>query len=194
MAVAARLADNGHKRRPSNAFRKIICFRSVACTCVVVACASLIAGCSSPGKLRPRAEKSSPARSRVISVEVITVEQQAREEVAGTTTKFEIPWSEDDAAWERARLFLTNYGGGIVEASVGQRNIIGSLGDEASVFDYQIVRTRGKNGSNYEVTCESRGNVAATGPGDLSAAELNARNVARFIRTGTLELSMLARG
>lgn len=120
-----------------------------------------------------------------------TPEDQARQEVLSTPKEFLVAFADDQYSWERARFFLENY----VDAGAGHASaVIKVVGDRWSLasnpaaarYIYQVVKDAGDSGFTYQVSC-----VAGIG-GDSSQAELNAGNLARFIRDGRLEVSLLA--
>jgi hypothetical protein len=121
-----------------------------------------------------------------------TPEDQARDEVLATPTEFVVPMEEDRFAWERARFFLENYGGGGATPSNAVVKVVGSRRGLSSApgpspYTYEVFKDfSGEQGYRYSVRC-------VTTQGDASDAALNAGNFARFIRDGKLEVSLLAR-
>ncbi len=124
-------------------------------------------------------------------IEVITVEQQALEEVARTPLTFVVPLLKDEASWERARSFFDLYLGSSPERrepySVGEYLMTNS-GRGAGRYIYEVERVPEREGMRYTVSCFVHGP-----DGDAVLAERNARNLARFIKDGTLERSLLHR-
>ncbi len=120
-----------------------------------------------------------------------TLVEQARQEVLSTPTVFNVPFADDQYSWERARFFLENYaGGGAGHASAVMKVVADrwSLASNpaAAQYNYEVTKDAIVSGFAYQVSC-----VAGVG-GESSQAELNAGNLARFIREGRLEVSLLA--
>ena len=134
-----------------------------------------IAGCG--GRRGPRPE-----------VEVVTVEQQALAEIEAAPLDFVVPLERDTRAWERARTFFELYAApqsGKTLASPEDLRISNS-GDPLAKYVYYVERMPHRQGVRYTVRCQ------ANAPGaDSYLADRNARNLARFIRDGTLERSLL---
>lgn len=134
----------------------------------------------------------SPApMSPILSVEYIPPETQALDDIAGTSKSFLIPVDEDEHAQERVELFLRDYASGVSrsEPSVNSDTIVFSnRAHSGASYIYEVERTRVAGGFQYIVFCEPRHSGASD---DL--ADRNARNFARFIRDGHLEVSLLAR-
>jgi len=104
---------------------------------------------------------------------------------------FTVELANGDDAWARALLFISQYTGEKVPnpRALGERRvIITSEGASADPFIYRVVRFISPRGYRFHVSCEPR-----LPGGDREVAERNARNVARFIKEGTLELSLLVR-
>jgi hypothetical protein len=119
-----------------------------------------------------------------------TPEDQARQEVLSTPTVFHVPFADDPYSWERARFFLENYAGGAAGHASALTRVVGdrwSLASNPAVqeYSYEVAKDAGEGGFTYQVSC-----VAGTG-GDAGQAGLNAGNLARFIREGKLEVSLL---
>lgn len=162
---------------------------------VLLACAVCAAGCS-PGRT---IQQSAPGSISAVvhagehGLEVsATPEQQARQEVVDTPTVFNIPFADDPYSWERARFFLENYVSGDSGHASAVTRVVGdrwSLASNPGVqqYSYEVAKDAGESGFTYQVLC-----VPGVG-GDPAQAALNAGNLARFIREGKLEVSLLAR-
>jgi|LauGreDrversion4_2_1035121.scaffolds.fasta_scaffold337681_2 hypothetical protein len=120
-----------------------------------------------------------------------TPEDQARDEILAAPTEFLVAIEQDRFAWERARFFLENYGGGsgtpsnAVVKFVGSRRGLSSA-PGPSPYTYEVFKDFTPEGYRYSVRC-------VTTSGDGSDAALNAGNFARFIREGKLERSLIVR-
>jgi hypothetical protein len=114
-------------------------------------------------------------------VEVITLKDQALSALQSTPTNFSIHSSEDRAAWNRASYFLQQYGGGLQE---GRPGIL--RGGSSGSVTYEVIRRPDGDQVRYQVSCLPDGSKVT-----VSEATLNAQNLARFIVSGELELSML---
>jgi hypothetical protein len=111
--------------------------------------------------------------------------------VLSTPTEFDVSIEQDRYAWERARFFLENYSGtegephNAVVKVVGSRRGLGSAPSTANQYSYEVFKDFYAGGYRYSVNC-------VAGPGGASQqAALNAGNLARFIRDGKLEVSLL---
>jgi hypothetical protein len=121
-----------------------------------------------------------------------TPEGQARQEVIDSPTLFSVPFADDPYSWERARFFLENYVGGDSGYTSAVTRVVGdrwSLASNPGVqqYSYEVAKDAGESGFTYQVSC-----IPGVG-GDPVQAALNAGNLARFIREGKLEVSLLAK-
>jgi hypothetical protein len=133
---------------------------------------------------------------------------QALEAVINSPTTFYLPTAEDFAAVERARTFLNNYtkSGLQLDAVVGGTVVLSNVdnskkgGAKPDRFVYQIERSfqNTKKGpmAKFRVSCKPRvkmadGRLEAVTPEQLREADMNAKNFARFVRAGELELALL---
>jgi hypothetical protein len=119
-----------------------------------------------------------------------TPEQQARQDVLNTPTVFNVSFADDPYSWERARFFLENYLGGDAGHASAVTRIVGerwSLASNPAIqqYSYEVSKDAGDSGFTYQVSCMPGVR------GDPEQAALNAGNLARFIREGKLELSLL---
>lgn len=111
--------------------------------------------------------------------------------VSKTPLKFTIPLKQDSAAWARANFFLTQY---TLSKKVSRKEIPG--GDRLTggtfgpdKYAYEVKRIVDSRGSTYAVRC-----ILKNPPGKVDKkAEQNAKSLARFIREGELELSLISR-
>ncbi len=160
---------------------------------VIFAAVVASVGCGS-SSLRGSARNGSIAdvvRASDYGLEVeATTQDQAREEILTTPTSFDIQFDQDEHCWERARFFLENYTGApathssVVTRVVGVRWSLASNPAE-SAYLYEVAKDSTQDGYTYYVTCQP-------GQGGSSdQAALNAGNLARFIREGKLEMSLL---
>lgn len=121
--------------------------------------------------------------------EVVSIEEQALEAISATPMEFEIAFEDDEAAWDRSQLFFNNYtSGAIVQdfdyPAPGQ--ILRSRPGSQDKYIYEVERSQLPQGYRYVVSCQRR-------QGFAYLSERNARNLARFIRDGHLELGLLDR-
>jgi hypothetical protein len=122
-----------------------------------------------------------------------TVEERAVSDVRGADTVFDLSLDADRHAWERARLFFEKYlapgdgQAGVISKVVGSRWALASppVGRQ---YQYEVWRDSIRNGYRYSVTCKPLVSGAS-----MDRAVLNAKNLARFIRDGQLELSLVSR-
>ncbi|MBN8550806.1 MAG: hypothetical protein J0M12_15940 [Deltaproteobacteria bacterium] len=140
------------------------------------------AGCSSMGK-KPQYE-----------LEVVTVEEQAAQAVNESPTDFIVQVPDETIAWERSQLFFSTYTSGAVQQEFDYPRpgvALVTKSREKDKYIYEIEHSATKDGAyRYVVSCSR--NTSKHGGSDY-AAQRNARNVARFIRDGNLELSLLDR-
>lgn len=119
-----------------------------------------------------------------------TTEDLARSEVLQSPTDFDVTIEQDRYAWERTHLFLESY---VEPARAPVRpitKVVGSRWGLASPpvqggFVYEVWRETIPDGFHYSVRC------LAAPEASKEQAALNAANLARFIRDGKLEVSLL---
>jgi hypothetical protein len=151
----------------------------------------VLSGCSA-GNLREGSIANLSHANAYEKLEVAaTPEEQAREEILAAPTEFVVPIEQERFAWERARFFLENYGGGGATPSNAVVKVVGSRRGLSSApgpspYTYEVFKDFLAEGYRYSVRC-------VTTQGTASNAALNAGNFARFIRDGKLEVSLLAR-
>lgn len=139
----------------------------------------------------PSASISKIVRAQSDTLEVsATPEELARQEVLDTPTEFLVGFDDDAYAWDRARFFLENYTGAVVGHASAVTRVVGDRWSLVSnpmtpEFLYEVSKDPSDTGYLYRVTCLS------VHGGSTSDAVLNAGNLARFIRDGKLEVSLL---
>ncbi len=119
-----------------------------------------------------------------------TTEDLARSEVLQSPTDFDVTIEQDRYAWERTHLFLESYVDPQRAPVRPITKVVGSRWGLASPpvhggYVYEVWRETIPDGFHYSVRC-----VAAPEASKDQAA-LNAGNLARFIRDGKLEVSLL---
>lgn len=127
----------------------------------------------------------------VVGVE--TVSEQALKEIQSTSTTFTLPISESIVAWDRARMFFLQYQGvtsikSIESQPTHNQTLLSNEAISNAKYLYQIVRKPIDGGTLISVKCTPR-----FGRGSNNNAIRNAKNLSRFIREGTLEISFLDR-
>jgi len=139
-------------------------------------------GCSTETEVAPETPS--------FEIEVESVEQQALGAVASTPLEFLVPLQEADEAWSRALLFFSQYTSAEGRPrEVGPRLVeVSTEGESSDPYRYTVRRLVTPQGYSFAVKCEANGAERIAG-----LAEQNGRNLARFIRDGTLEVSLLAR-
>jgi hypothetical protein len=160
-----------------------------------------VLGCAASGSLQTPADTNGSIASVVKAgqhgLEVAaTTEDQARDEVLATPTVFRVAFEDDVYSWERARFFLENYVGASNGHSSAVTKVVGSRWSLESNpglagYQYEVAKDLGDGGFTYRVTCAPATSNGAQGAGDPAQAALNAGNLARFIRDGKLEVSLL---
>lgn len=158
----------------------------------------ILAGCAGhssqapSGSLVAKALKDHPE----IAYEVeASVQDQAFGEVQGTATTFHVTPRDDRYAWERTKLFFETYLKDDADQKAKTYNlessdtswVVNNTGIGKGRYDYIIRKTQTSDGFDYSVLCNPR-----TGA-DAASAVVNARNLARFIDTGNLEVALIVR-
>lgn len=148
-------------------------FRCLVCLVAV----SQLLGCS----------VSQPAAQRKVNVDVM--KKQIVQDLQVVPTRFLISVAEDNSAWARAQLFFKMYVNEpdkVVHGSRSGINFITNVGVPKEKYQYTISRAQAPKGFDYSVKCNSSSALVAQ-------CDSNAKNVARFVREGQLELSHFAR-
>jgi hypothetical protein len=134
---------------------------------------------------------SAAPMSPILSVEYISPETQAIDDISATTKSFIVSFADDQHSRERAELFLRDYAGGfeyVENQGPSLTSVFSNKSATGAAYSYEIERTMLQDGYQYVIICAPRGDVASQ-----ELADRNARNVARFIRDGHLEVSLLGR-
>jgi len=128
----------------------------------------------------------SNARVKPVAIEAVSSHEEALLQIQSSPTRFFVEVEGNAAAWERARFFLSQYAGpGRVEIqSSADREQFSKV--SSSGYRYQISRTFEVGGAQYQVLCTPKQAGA-----DTNAALLNAKNLARFVREGELEVGLI---
>lgn len=113
-----------------------------------------------------------------------------------TPLNFKVIYPEANYSWERAKLFFERYTSKYGETlgtsqqpnTAGGEIILSNGGAEGDPYFYQVRRLPLPGGFSYLVACRPRLKSATQG-----YADRNARNLARFILEGKLEVSLLKR-
>ncbi len=137
----------------------------------------LIVGCAS--SISAPKSNSSPA------VDVITVQDQALLDIQSAPTDFTVDFSDSQYAWQRARMFFNQYTTG---AAVSDSKL-SNVKSEHDLYFYEVRRALVNGGYRYSVQSVPRSKSASSN----MLAFQNAKNLARFIKEGTLEVSLLAK-
>jgi hypothetical protein len=150
---------------------------------------TFLTGCSSIPEARPGSIASIiKANQEGLEVEQ-TVDEQARAAVLGSPKTFVVSLDDDRMAWERARFFFEKYVTHEQSAAPVISKVIGArwalTNGKSGRYTYEVWKDSVANGFKYTVRC------AAQNGGQAQEAQLNAGNLARFIREGKLEVSLL---
>lgn len=122
-----------------------------------------------------------------VTFDSISPQEDTLQQIQATPTRFSLPIEENQAAWERARFFLERYAGKgkIQSEKSSDRDVLTKV--SAAGFRYQFVRHFDRGEAHFQVFCTpSKGSKRTAGD-----ALLNAKNVARFLKDGELEVSQL---
>jgi hypothetical protein len=124
-----------------------------------------------------------PSSQNFQVAEVVSVEKQALEEIRATPSTFKLSAEEDRPTWTRAKIFFENFNGGNPVLGDG---VMKSSPSTASKVHYTIEKRW--SGDGYRYTVLSQTPKTPTAPDQLM---LYSKNVARFLQTGYLEVSLL---
>ncbi len=141
----------------------------------------LLAGCA-PTTSRPKPEIVTPR----YEVELETMEDQANSAINAAPTTFSvISEAENTLYWARASLFFKQY----TDTFKVRKDSVRSVPGEKTRFIYEVTRVNKPDATSYTVKCAPGGGVNTS----TDVLSRNAKNLARFIREGNLELSLLER-
>lgn len=155
----------------------------------------LLLACASVSACAPAVFTHSRA-SVAYEFEHIGPKQQAIEAVNATPTQFVVEFPNDPTSWERAFIFFNKYTErqSIYESDKPVWNSkISNDNAPADSFYYEVTRRLESNGFRYNISCTTNPKHMNSGINSQDQAQLNARNLARFIRDGTLEVSLLVK-
>lgn len=110
-------------------------------------------------------------------------------EVMATPTDFTVDSGDDRRSWERARVFFTQFTASskpVREVYGSKMRVLSNDNNDQTKYHYTVERSEAPQGYRYRVTCDAVG-----GARDDKSVR-NAKNLARFIRQGNLEASLLA--
>lgn len=134
-------------------------------------------------------------RSR-LDWELVTQEQQQLEEIQATPTHFILEFENDQYAWERAQLFFKEFTSHTskTESDLPVWNM--ELSSAASIRDrflYRVRKNLTRDGFEYIIEAEPNRKLSGVNTKAIFDAQLNSKNLARFIKEGALERSLLVR-
>jgi hypothetical protein len=151
-------------------------------TRVWLICAAAIVAACAPTNVQPKPEVVTPR----YDVEVETMEDQANSAVNASPTSFSVKSAaEDNLYWARASLFFKQY----TDSFHVNKDTVKSVPGQKSRFIYEVSRVNEPLATKYTVKCVSGGGINTS----TDVLARNAKNLARFIREGNLELSLLER-
>lgn len=149
--------------------------------CAVVALCFLT-NCSS----RPRIDYE-PVNTSNIRVQAISPKEQAIEDISKMPTQFVQGYPAAQYAWDRAQIFFKNHTSqSRFSAGSGSEIRISNRASLQDPYIFEVSRKDGPTGAQFAVRCLPR-----SGNANDPMAELNCKNLARFVRDGTLETSLL---
>jgi hypothetical protein len=121
-----------------------------------------------------------------IAIEAVSSEEESLLQIQSSPTRFFVDVENNAAAWERAHFFLVQYAGpGRVELqSSSDREQLSKVSKTG--FRYQITRNFENGGAQYQVFCSPKQAGVAN-----NDALMNAKNLARFVREGELDLGLI---
>lgn len=153
--------------------------RSLAVKITIVFILVLFCGCSGRSVASPGFEPVDPG-------------EELKESLAAVLTDFEVSAGRDSHSWERTVFFFKNHTAGYRLEQDRDDPLSFKIWNSAATDSLHFtVRKRFYRGSYlYKVSCLPA--PAAPRRMSLEMAVLNARNLARFIREGQLEVSLLS--
>ena len=148
----------------------------------VLAC--VVSSCSS----RPKLDYEVVSEPQ-LKFEAINPGDQALEEILKTPTQFVQNYPNAQYAWDRAQMFFKDHTSrSKFVAGPGGEIGISNRNSTSDPFIYDVTRRDVPTGAQFTLRCMPR-----TGNANDRNAELNCKNLARFIRDGTLESGLLVR-
>ena len=121
-----------------------------------------------------------------LNYEIVTVEQQALESIMETPSEFALPRHQDVYAWERAAIFFdTHTPGGTTTVHTPDHMTLSNRNPEKG-YIYSVERQNLGDQFSYKVRC-----MPQTREANRIDGVKYAKNLARFIKDGTLEVSLL---
>ncbi len=152
----------------------------------------IIIGCSTEPRVQIEQIGEYDSTEAPIIANMETPEDAARRELDEVSTDFTVPIQDALTAKERMDLFFSQYLGG--KESVDTYQVTRSMGNgvlrkgASENFRYEVMRRPTPQGYIFMVRCFPSG-----GRGNRLDAMQNAKNLARFIRDGRLEQTLLLR-
>ena len=134
--------------------------------------------------------------SKQSTFELVSIEDQAKDAVKSADTEFRVSIAEQEAAWDRAMLFFNQY---VIQFKPGAESLPGSgnklsnVSSKTDQYHYSVERYVNNFGSVFLVSCRPNRSLVGLDRSSRQLAQRNAQNLARFIKEGQLELSLLAR-
>jgi hypothetical protein len=124
-----------------------------------------------------------------VDYELVSQQEDILNQIQSAPTRFTLALEENDAAWARANYFLRTYGGKaqIEKEAFQDKDVLTKNG--TSGFRYQIIRQFANSKVTYQVLCTPKSSKRTT-----TEALLNAKNLARFLKDGELEVAQLIGG
>ncbi len=158
--------------------------------CPLISALLLVSGCGSRSSgADPRASFRSPTDRRALSVEIESSEQEALKAIKAQPLEFELPFPEATYAWERARTFFLQYTGSFAVEPLPQSGKPDSLAMVVSnkvaasdAYIFEVRRVTGKKGAKFSINARARSASTSS-----KEARVQAQNLARFIKSGTLD-------
>lgn len=123
-------------------------------------------------------------------VERISPEEQLVSAVASSPTSFVLDAQDANQAWKRAQLFFRQYTSRFVfrKMGAGEGAMLVSRDDTPDKYLYRVEKRPRERGFEFIVVCAPNLPSASR-----EVASQNSKNLARFLREGTLEMSLLDR-
>ena len=171
-AVVVRLAKLYLKDKPLQSCLKSR-FALIALCLLTVACSSS----------KPEFELVKPQ----YDLEYVSAEQELISAVNSASSRFSLDSIDDIEAWTRANMFFKEY----TDSYSKSPDKLASAPGQKNRYRYEVIKSfdRSAGQVRYAVRCGPPGGNSALNPKAIQ----NAKNVARFIKDGNLELSILDR-
>lgn len=169
--------------------------RLYVAVCLVVSLSACSSSSSKFNSSSPATDlRASISPQAVPQIDIVSSNDEELAEIKSTPLSFEVLFPEATYAWERAQLFFSSYlGGGEHQRIQSAPGVTGFSLSNAKIthhqFVYEVIKSRGSTGEHFLVRCNPRTQQQSP---SARASRLRAQNLARFIRSGKLDLGLVS--